>query len=276
MTHTKTGCNGLIVFTDLDGTLLDHATYGWAPARPALEALRERGHWLVLASSKTAAEIAPLRADLGFIHCPAIVENGAGILEPGDAAGGFDDTARRRILQALDGLPANLRARFAGFHNWSVAEISARTGLAPDAAQRAATREHSEPGLWSGTPRELEAFTRTLHDAGIVAQQGGRFLTLSFGATKAGRMIEIAAERRAAEGSVLTVALGDAPNDIEMLERADKGFIVRNDSHQGVPPLDGEKSGTIVRSSAPGPSGWNECVLSVVADMTGNAREHDG
>ena len=276
MTHTETGCNGLIVFTDLDGTLLDHATYGWAPARPALDALRERGHWLVLASSKTAAEIAPLRAELGFAHCPAIVENGAGILEPGDAAAGFDDCDRRRILQALDGLPAEMRARFSGFHDWSVAEISERTGLATDAARQAATREYSEPGLWSGTLRELEAFTQALRDAGIVAQQGGRFLTFSFGATKAGRMMEIAAERRAAEGTVLTVALGDAPNDIEMLERADRSFIVLNDSHQGVPPLHGEKSGTIVRSPAPGPSGWNECVLSVVADMTGNAREHDG
>ena len=154
MTHSGTGCNGLIVFTDLDGTLLDHATYDWAPARPALKSLRERGHWLVLASSKTAAEIAPLRAELGFVHCPAIVENGAGVLAPGDAAARFDDSDRRRILQALDGLPVSLRARFAGFHDWSVAEISARTGLAPDAAQRAATREHSEPGLWSGTLRE--------------------------------------------------------------------------------------------------------------------------
>ena len=73
-----------------------------------------------------------------------------------------------------------------------------------------------------------------------------------------------------------TVALGDAPNDIGMLEQADRSFIVRNDSHQGVPPLHGEKSGTIVRSPAPGPSGWNECVLSVVADMNESAKENDG
>ena len=276
MTHTRNGCNGLIVFTDLDGTLLDHATYDWAPARPALKSLRERGHWLVLASSKTAAEIAPLRAELGFVHCPAIVENGAGVLAPGDAAARFDDSDRRRILQALDGLPVSLRARFAGFHDWRIAEISERTGLATDAARQAATREYTEPGIWNGPPDQLEAFTQTLQDAGIVAQQGGRFLTLSFGTTKASRMTEIVAEQRTSEGNVLTVALGDAPNDIEMLEQADKGFIVRNDSHQGIPPRDGEKSGTIVRSSAPGPSGWNECVLSVVADMTGNAREYDG
>ena len=69
----------VIVFTDLDGTLLDHESYGYAPALPLLSRLRAAGIPLILASSKTAAEIAPLRADLGFADCPAIVENGAGI-----------------------------------------------------------------------------------------------------------------------------------------------------------------------------------------------------
>ena len=32
-----------IVFTDLDGTLLDGKTYSWESARPALEQLRCRG-----------------------------------------------------------------------------------------------------------------------------------------------------------------------------------------------------------------------------------------
>jgi predicted mannosyl-3-phosphoglycerate phosphatase (HAD superfamily) len=31
----------LLVASDLDGTLLDVATGGWAPARPALDALAE-------------------------------------------------------------------------------------------------------------------------------------------------------------------------------------------------------------------------------------------
>ena len=79
----------LIVFSDLDGTLLDHETYSWAAAEPALAALRAQGIPLVLASSKTALEIAPLRAAMGFSHCPAIVENGAGLL-----AAGADPQAR--------------------------------------------------------------------------------------------------------------------------------------------------------------------------------------
>ena len=74
-------CN-LLVFTDLDGTLIDHDTYDWTPAKPAIEALKKFSAGLVLASSKTAAEMGPLRAKIGANRWPAIVENGAGVLPP--------------------------------------------------------------------------------------------------------------------------------------------------------------------------------------------------
>ncbi len=49
----------LIVFTDLDGSLLDGTTYSYEAAIPALTALREQGIPLVLVSSKTRAEMEP-------------------------------------------------------------------------------------------------------------------------------------------------------------------------------------------------------------------------
>ena len=41
-----------LVFTDLDGTLLDE-DYGWAAARPAVEALQAASIPIILNSSKT-------------------------------------------------------------------------------------------------------------------------------------------------------------------------------------------------------------------------------
>ena len=99
----------MIVFSDLDGTLLDHETYSFEPARPALDRLKREGHVLVLASSKTAAEIAPLRDAMGFSHCPAIVENGAGILAAGEGVKGDGPTRHDEILQALSTLPESAR-----------------------------------------------------------------------------------------------------------------------------------------------------------------------
>lgn len=72
----------LLVFTDLDGTLLDHHTYSWQPARPALERLDGLKIPLILCSSKTSPEMLGLRAELGNRH-PFIVENG-GIYSKGE------------------------------------------------------------------------------------------------------------------------------------------------------------------------------------------------
>ena len=47
----------LIIFSDLDGTLLDHDDYRWQAADPALARLRAANIPLVLNSSKTVPEI---------------------------------------------------------------------------------------------------------------------------------------------------------------------------------------------------------------------------
>lgn len=256
-----------VVFSDLDGTLLDHSTYSWKAAAPALAALKDHGIPLILASSKTSAEIAELRAETGFAHCPAIVENGAGLLEPDSAgAASDDDRVHRELIAALDALPPELRSKFSGFSDWSIDEIASRTGLPPQDAARAAMRRFSEPGLWSGSPEERAEFEALLARHGVTARQGGRYLTLSFGASKADRMREIAARYASGDEWPRMVALGDAPNDIEMLETADIGVIVANPHATPLPRLDGETAGRISRTQKPGPEGWNESVLRIIEE----------
>ena len=71
----------LLVVSDLDGTLLDHTTYAFDAARAALERLRDARVPLVLCTSKTRAEVEPIRAALRNAH-PFIVENGGGVFVP--------------------------------------------------------------------------------------------------------------------------------------------------------------------------------------------------
>lgn len=47
----------LLVFSDLDGTLLDSHSYDWQPAAPWLSRLREANVPVILCSSKTSAEM---------------------------------------------------------------------------------------------------------------------------------------------------------------------------------------------------------------------------
>jgi len=247
---------------DLDGTLLDHDDYSWAPAKPALDALKAKGCGVILASSKTAAEIAPLRAEMGLGDWPAIVENGAGVLAPGAGADGGDAdyTRLRRILATL---PAELRAGFQGFGDWGPEGIARETGLSPQAAALAARRSFSEPGLWLGSDEEREDFVSTARATGLTVQQGGRFLTLSFGGNKAERMMEVAGRYDRAGRDPFVVALGDAQNDVAMIEQADLGVIIPNPAHKGLPTLDGEATGRIIRAASAGPAGWNEVIMSL-------------
>lgn len=248
----------LVVFSDLDGTLLDHNDYDFTPARPALDRLAALQVPLVLASSKTAAEIAPLQAALGLGKTPAIVENGAAIFWPDEPRWAGDGYQSLRATLAL--LPPVLRRQFIGFGDMDTEAVAEVTGLDPESAGRARQRQHSEPGVWTGSPADERAFIAALARHGIFSRRGGRFLTLSQGATKADRLAELAR----ALGADTTLALGDAPNDAEMLEAADHGVIVRNDHGPGIPPLAGEKTGRITRTARQGPAGWNEAVLAFI------------
>ena len=83
-----------IIFTDLDGTLLDDASKSHTPAVPAIRLVEERGIPLIFCSSKTRAEIEYYREKIGNRH-PFIVENGGAIFIP---EGYFDkkvDSKRR-------------------------------------------------------------------------------------------------------------------------------------------------------------------------------------
>lgn len=251
-------CN-LMVFTDLDGTLIDHDTYEWSAANPALEALRRVSAGLVLASSKTAAEMARLRAKIGAERWPAIVENGAGVLPP-FATQITESSEYGAVRSALNGLPEDLRDPFCGFGDVSATQVAQMTGLSKDDAALAQKRDFSEPGRWSGTRSQKDAFLAALAQNGLSAQQGGRFLTLSLGRNKVDQMRSLISAYKPRH----TIALGDAPNDIAMLENADIGIIVANPARPPLPQLRNETSGRIIRTTDAGPKGWNQAVLDAI------------
>ena len=246
----------LLVFSDLDGTLLDHDTYSWKPARPALNRLKELGVPVILATSKTAAETVVLQDQMGLAAYPAIVENGAGLIGQGAPELNQDMDDYRRLREVLAGLPNQLRRHFTGFGDMQVKDVAEVTGLSFDDVARARARSFSEPGLWSGSAQQRKEFLSALANLGVSARTGGRFLTLSFGKTKMDRMAEV--EQRYAPEK--TLALGDAPNDREMLEQADFGIIISNPGHSALPLIKGEGEGRIRRTEAPGPTGWNVAV----------------
>lgn len=252
----------ILVFSDLDGTLIDHDTYRWDAAKPALKELDRLGAGVVLASSKTSAELIELQSSLGLMHWPAIVENGAAILPP-NTTDSQQHSRYAELRSTLKKMPIELRQCFKGFGDMQLQEVVDLTGLTVDSALLATRRNYSEPGIWGGTQEQRIEFLELLSRHGIFAREGGRFLTLSYGQTKADCMQQIIKQYN----PQLTVALGDAPNDVEMLEAADIGIVVANPHRNPLPRLTNEANGHIIRTELAGPQGWNKAILGIISEL---------
>ena len=178
-----------IIFTDLDGTLLDHQTYGWEEAVPALNLCKKLEVPVVLVSSKTRAEMDKLRMKLS-IHDPFISENGGGIFFPRKTFG----TPRpgtliekdlwklslgapySRLVNALREIRNELGLNIKGFSDMSIREISKLTGLDMEESKLAAMREYDEPFIiLDQKMSDREALFTAATQRGFTITEGGRF-----------------------------------------------------------------------------------------------------
>lgn len=241
-----------LVVTDLDGTLLDHQSYSWAPAKPALARLSELGIPVILNSSKTRSEIRQLRQQLS-LSSPFIAENGA-ILDWGDGGAESFAEPRQHLLQVL----AQLRDQgfaFAGFADWDRRQVARMTGLDQAQAALAMDREFTEPLLWQGDDDALAAFHQALARHGLQAQQGGRFLSVMGQYSKGACLSAL----RARYPGRRLIALGDSPNDAPMLDLADIAVVIRSPRSDLLSPL-----GPCIRTQQPGPAGWNQAIQDIL------------
>ena len=245
----------LLVFTDLDGTLLDDA-YRFTGAEAALARLAEQRIPLVLATSKTRAELKPLSAQLPGV--PGLIfENGAGITCPGPSGPqttlfGPGYAALLAILESL----GSAAAPFEGFASLGPARVEGLTGLAPRAVTQAMAREASEPGLFHGDEKALARFRAALAPHGLRAVHGGRFLHVMPKRDKVDGLRTLAA-LLAPEAP--TLALGDGENDRAMLEAATFAVVMpRKDGTR----LALKRTEGVTIAPAPGPEGWGPAVLA--------------
>ena len=254
----------LVVFTDLDGTLLDHDTYTWQPAEPALRRLDASGVPVVLISSKTLSEIAHYRAELGLRH-PVVAENGAVIDVPDHYFCGSIDTIaittdRATLQKALTHVRRELAVQCTAFFELGASGIARTTGLSIAQATRANERRATEPLLWQDSDDALRRFSDAMSERGLHCVRGGRFVHLMARTDKADAMQRLLAVWRRKQ-PVKSVALGDGPNDLQMLRAADIAVVIPG-AH-GLPmPL--ERHPRVLRPTSRGPVGWNEAILSIL------------
>ena len=265
----------ILVFTDLDGTLLDHDNYSFSAAAPALARLADLGVIWILNTSKTQAELHQLAAQLNNTY-PYIIENGAAIVVPTgcDLLADIDleiingqrvkQFARRRseIIQLLCGWREQGKFQFSGFADYDAPTLRKITGLSLAEAELALQREYSEPIRWADSAERWVEFTDLLAREGLQALKGGRFIHIMGTADKGRAMSWLASCLYPSGPAPRLIALGDSSNDIAMLARADIGVVVRSPHHS--PPRIAAPQGELRITKGFGPVGWNEALLDIL------------
>lgn len=255
----------LVIFTDLDGTLLDSHTYDWQPAADWITRLKQRDVPVILCSSKTAAEMMLIQREIGLEGRPFIAENGAVIQL--DAQWQDDESWPRLVTGAshadILGVLHHLRNRdgykFTGFADVDEQVISEWTGLNRKHVALARLQEASETLIWRDTDARLAEFSAVLHPLGLRFVQGARFWhVLDEQSGKAEAVSFLRRRMLQRDGrSRLSIGLGDGPNDAPLLDATDYAVVVKGLSREGI-TLKNDDPQRVYRTRQAGPHGFSE------------------
>ena len=263
-----------LVFTDLDGTLLDSQTYSFNESLAVINLLKVKNIPLIFCSAKTRAEQQIYRRELGLLH-PFIVENGGAIFIPRayfpfpfDYHKTVDDLLvielavphiRVRELLARIGKENDLHLR--GFQDMSVAEVAGITGLKLESAKLAQQREYDEPVEFdSSREKDLSKFLSKLEEVDLNWSRGGRLYHVMGGGGKGKAVKILGALYRKMWGEIRTVGLGNGLNDLPMLSQVDIPILVQKRDHS----WEDMNLPRLRKVQGIGPEGWSKAIVEIL------------
>ena len=266
----------VIIFTDLDGSLLNHEDYSFAAARPSIERIKRAGIPLIITTSKSRLEVELLQRDMG-IREPFIVENGGGIffprgyrnliIENGEWQEDYTFIRIGTTYSAVRNFLKKVGARFEirGFGDLTAEEISELTSLAPDRAEMAKAREFTEPFLLK-RPDGIGCLSALAAEKELKVTRGGRFHHLIGREQDKGVAVRMVIDIfKINSGEELrTIGIGDSENDLPMLEQVDIPVLI---PRPGKGYLDIQLPG-VIRAKEPGARGWNDVIQMLLNEQS--------
>lgn len=265
-----------LIFTDLDGTLLNYFSYSFQPAAPLLENLAKRAIPVIINSSRNGAELIHIRQKMGN-RDPFIVENGAAVYLPkwqfpvmpegcSDVEGFWRFSIARPKeywLKMMEQFDSEFTSLYTPMSSMDYEEIEEITGFSSDDAVRATKREYSESMLFHGRKEDKKLLIEIIEGWGGYVLEGGRFLHIGDRVSKGSAMQWLLRcfGHHFPTRRFQTFALGDSPNDIDMLESADYGVVVASPVHDA-PKL--ERDEQVVYTEKQGPEGWAEAMMQLL------------
>ncbi len=251
----------IIIFTDLDGSLLHRDTFKFDPIKDYLKSLLDNGIIVIPNSSKTEKEIEKFNEELG-VELPYISENGSAIHGLNLINQNFPNKIilsreKEELLKIFnEKTPEKLINKCVQISKLSKKEQEKIFGQKDDRLKDALKRKYTLPLLFNGNNSEKNKLLKILSSNSLTLQEGGRVLNLCDNINKIKSMNKIIKILKKTEDKIKTIAVGDNYNDLEMLKNSDLPCLVFNDQFK----LDKINIDNLIFSNKPSPEGWADVI----------------
>ena len=251
----------ILIFTDLDGSLLHRDTFKFDEIKEYLKKLLSNGIYIIPNTSKTEKEILEFNNELGS-SLPFISENGA-IIKGLDLLN--SNLPKELILSRgkvnlknifKEFVPPDLQTKCKWLSEMDTKKQSLIFGLKDEKLKIALDRKYSIPFIFEGTKNEKKELSKIVKKKGLTLQEGGRVINLTDKVNKAKALQVFVRFYRKNNKNVKIIAVGDNYNDLDMLKVSDFPCLVFNDKFT----LDEIHIDNLIITNKPSPEGWADVI----------------
>ena len=258
----------VVIFTDLDGSLLHRDTFQFDTIKDYIKSLVSKGIIIIPNSSKTEKEIEKFNEELG-INLPYISENGSSIHGLNLITSNFPDKLvlsrdKEELLKIYENkVPEKLKEKCFQISKMSKKEKENILGQKDEKLKDALNRKYTLPFLFKGDKNEKNRLLKILNSNSLTLQEGGRVSNLCDNINKVKSMNRVIKILKKTEDKIKTIAVGDNFNDLEMLRNCDIPCLVFNDQFK----LDQININNLIFSNKPSPEGWADVIKMALAKL---------
>ena len=261
----------VLIFTDLDGSLLHRDTFKFGEIKDYLKELISKGIFIIPNTSKTEKEILEFNNELGT-NLPYISENGAVIngLDlinsnlPKELILSREKDILIKIFEKL--VPINLQNKCKWLSEMDKKKQSLIFGLEDEKLKMALDRKYTIPFIFEGNKSEKKELSRIVKNKGLALQEGGRIINLTDKVNKAKALQIFVRFFKKNNKNVKTIAVGDNYNDLDMLKISDFPCLVFNDKFT----LDQIPINNLITTNQPSPEGWADVIKMALVKINKN------
>ena len=251
----------LIIFTDLDGSLLHRDNFKFEEIKDYIKSLIEEGIIIIPNTSKTEIEVNEFIKELGS-ELPFISENGSSIHGlnlinsnfPNKIILSRDKDELFRNFQSK--VPNELKNKCRFIKDMNEKQVTNIFGLKDKNLKNALNRKYTVPLLFEGNDIEKNQLVRILKSISLTMQEGGRVFNLGDNTNKVKSMNKVIRIYKKIESKIKVIAVGDNFNDLDMLRNSDIPCLVFNDKFT----LDQINIDNLIISNKSSPEGWADVI----------------